>query len=115
MDDIDLFVGGSSEIPLEDGFLGITFSCIIAKQFSELKRADRFYYEYGSDSNIRFSLDQLNELRKVSMRQVLCDNVELQKIQEQPFILHDEENPSSNPYVKCIKRTSQSLSACKTN
>jgi peroxidase len=115
VDDIDLFVGGSSEIPLEDGFLGATFSCIIAKQFSELKRADRFYYEYGFDSNIRFSSAQLDELRKVSMRQVLCDNVELFKIQEQPFILHDEENPTFNPYVGCSKRTVKSLNQWKAN
>ena len=115
VDDIDLFVGGSSEIPLEDGFLGATFSCIIAKQFSELKRADRFYYEYGFDSNIRFSSAQLDELRKVSMRQVLCDNVELFKIQEQPFILHDEENPTFNPYVGCSKRTAKSLNQWKAN
>ncbi len=62
--------GGTSEIPIEGGVVGATFACIIGKQYSDLKRADRFFYE-NFNTDIGFTLEQLNEIRKVTMAQVL--------------------------------------------
>lgn len=45
VEDIDLFVGGVSEIPFGTGVVGETFGTLIAKQFALLKRGDRFWYE----------------------------------------------------------------------
>ncbi|KAG1679873.1 Peroxidasin [Nymphon striatum] len=45
IEDIDLFVGGLAEVALPGAMIGPTFSCIIAQQFYNLKRGDRFWHE----------------------------------------------------------------------
>ena len=45
--DIDLFPGGMSEPPVQDGIIGPTFGCIIGRSFHNLKHGDRFWYENG--------------------------------------------------------------------
>ena len=46
LDNIDLFVAGVSETPIADGQMGPTFTCILASQFREIRRGDRFYYGF---------------------------------------------------------------------
>lgn len=60
VDDIDLWVGGLFEsLPNEDntnrvnnGVLGPTFTCLLANQFLDLKRGDRFFYENAPNSKL---------------------------------------------------------------
>lgn len=40
MDDIDIFIGGVSERPMEGSLLGHTFLCIVGDQFARLRVAD---------------------------------------------------------------------------
>ncbi|KAK2704787.1 hypothetical protein QYM36_016995 [Artemia franciscana] len=48
VDDIDLFIGGISEIAAPGSLLGPTFTCIVADQFARLRAGDRFFYDIGN-------------------------------------------------------------------
>jgi peroxidase len=74
-----------SENPERGAIVGPTFACILANQFKDLKKGDRFFYENGP-SPIAFTLDQLAEIKKVSMSKIMCDNVDVSQIQPNVFI-----------------------------
>lgn len=44
-EDIDLFTGTLTEMPVEGGTLGPTLECILGDQFMRLKFGDRFWYQ----------------------------------------------------------------------
>ena len=104
VDDIDLFSAGIAEYPLPGALIGPVFSCIIAEQFANTRKGDRFWYEnYG-----QFTDEQLTELRKTSMAKIICDNSDdLQTIQLYPFLSADEHE---NPHVSCDQIPSIDLS-----
>ncbi|KAF2881078.1 hypothetical protein ILUMI_25099 [Ignelater luminosus] len=75
VDDIDLWVGGLLELKYDGSVLGLTFRDIIAEQFSRLKRGDKYFFEHDPSVNPgHFSPEQLQELRKVTMSRIICDN-----------------------------------------
>ncbi|WAR22964.1 PERC-like protein [Mya arenaria] len=78
-EDIDLFPGGVSEIPVNGGKVGPTFACLIGRQFKSLKNGDRFYYENSGDT--AFSGNQLQEIRKVTLASLFCANTDIGTIQ----------------------------------
>lgn len=89
--DIDLWSGGVSEKPLPGSMLGPVFACIIATQFSYLRRGDRFWYELPNQPS-SFTPEQLQEIRKVKLSRVMCDNTDLiDSIQIYPMVLPDHE------------------------
>ncbi|ODM94915.1 Chorion peroxidase [Orchesella cincta] len=71
VDEVDLFIGGVSEKPLDGAVLGPTFTCIVGDQFARLRRGDRFFYE---EVTARFTEAQLDQIKKVSLARLLCDN-----------------------------------------
>ncbi len=118
MTDIDLYIGAITEITLADGaLLGPTFANIIAKQFDNLKQADRFFYNiaakdgdkvpqftagiYLIDLNLvseslrlnwfRFLTAQLAEIKKVTFSRIICDNNDksITTIQPKAFVAAD--------------------------
>ncbi|XP_028027075.1 uncharacterized protein LOC114240650 [Bombyx mandarina] len=108
VDDIDLFPGGMSERPLQGGLIGPTFACIIAIQFRQLRKCDRFWYE-NDNTAARFTEQQLAEIRKATLSKVLCDNFDIPgDIQRAAFDL-----PSNflNPRVPCASLPKLDLSA----
>lgn len=45
VDDIDLFTGALAETALKGAVVGPTMGCVLAHQFSLLRKSDRFWYE----------------------------------------------------------------------
>lgn len=75
VDDIDLFPGGLTEIPLKGGIIGPTIACIIGYQFRKLRTCDRFWYE-NDNAFTRLNLEQLEEIRKTTLSRIICDNTD---------------------------------------
>ncbi len=97
-DDVDLWTGGISEKPLPGSMVGPTFACIIGKQFRNLRKGDRFWYENGGWPS-SFTLEQLSEIRKVKLSRMICDNGDdIDTIQVYAMVLPDHE---INPRVPC--------------
>ncbi|KAJ0177269.1 hypothetical protein K1T71_007278 [Dendrolimus kikuchii] len=112
VDDIDLFPGGMSERPLQGGLVGPTFACIIAIQFRQLRKCDRYWYENDNQA-ARFSEQQLAEIRKATLSKILCENFDIAgDIQRASFDL-----PSNflNPRVPCGSLPKLDLSAWREN
>lgn len=90
MNDIDFYAGGIMEMPIQGGAIGPTFACIVASQFAELKRGDRFYYEngpFGQTASTAFTAAQLREIKKMTMSRVICNDYDVGSIQPNAFIL----------------------------
>ncbi|XP_046675138.1 chorion peroxidase-like [Homalodisca vitripennis] len=108
--DVDLWSGGVSERPLPGSMIGPTFGCIIATQFSYARRGDRFWYELPNQPS-SFTPEQLQEIRKVKLARVICDNTDLiDTIQVYPMVLADHE---INPRVPCRSGVLPSLDLTK--
>nr|XP_026488127.1 uncharacterized protein LOC113394887 [Vanessa tameamea] len=98
VDDIDLFTGGMAERPVVGGLVGPTFACIIAQQFSNLRKGDRFWYENGGFES-SFTPAQLQQIRRISLAQVLCRTLDsIDNIQ--PFAFLSPDNPD-NERISC--------------
>ncbi|KAK6025338.1 heme peroxidase, partial [Ostertagia ostertagi] len=68
-DELDLYVGGILEEPIEGSLVGPTFACIIAEQFVRLRDGDRFYFENEGV----FTTAQMTALKAVTLSWVLCE------------------------------------------
>ncbi|XP_042875863.1 peroxidase-like [Penaeus japonicus] len=98
-DDIDLWSGGVSERPLPGSMVGPTFSCLIGLTFKELRYGDRFWYENRGGYESDFTLEQLEEIRKVKLSRMICDNSDdIKTMQVYAMVLPDHE---INPRVPC--------------
>lgn len=93
---VDLFVGGMAETPLEGAKVGPTFMCIIVDQFKRLRDGDRFWYENPGV----FSVDQLSAIKQMTLSSVLCaggDNIN--RVQKDVFLRVKDDKE----YISCDK------------
>ena len=83
-----MYVGGLSEFPRHNAAVGATFACIIANQFRDLKVGDRFYYENSPRSSPSpFTPPQLDEIRRVTLAHLMCNNFNLVSVQQNVFMM----------------------------
>uniref|UniRef100_A0A0A9VVR2 Peroxidasin n=2 Tax=Lygus hesperus TaxID=30085 RepID=A0A0A9VVR2_LYGHE len=98
VNEIDLLVGGMLETAPPGALLGPTFSCLMSKQFTKVMESDRFWFE-NDFPPATFSKAQLNELRKVTLSGLICENTRgLRGMQPKAFVLED---PYLNALVGC--------------
>jgi len=85
---IELYVGGHAEVLVAGGQVGPTFRCLMVDTMKKLRDGDRFWYE-----NDEFTKWQMQELRKVSLQRVFCDNGDnLSELTENLFVVPGPRN-----------------------
>jgi len=62
VDDVDLFPAALSEKRIDGALVGPTFACLLARQFSDLRRGDRYWYE--NSGPFRFSQGTFNAIQR---------------------------------------------------
>ncbi|CAL7938615.1 unnamed protein product [Xylocopa violacea] len=96
-DDVDLHVGGSLERSVPGTLTGPTFLCIFVRQFYRTRVGDRYWFE-TDDSELAFTIEQLNEIRKSSIARLLCDNGDqIRRMQLRGF----QQVSATNPIMDC--------------
>ncbi|XP_077861561.1 peroxidasin homolog [Saccoglossus kowalevskii] len=85
VDNIDLYIGGLAEDPIEGSVVGPTFNCILSRQFKNTRNGDRFWYEKPG----YFSQAQLAEIKKASLARIICDNTDIDQVQRDVFLIPD--------------------------
>lgn len=99
-DDVDLWVGGLMERPVQPGALvGPTFACIIGRQFRSFEEGDRFFYSHGGPTGLTDA--QLQQVSEFSLAKLLCANADepdWMVIQRHALLRPDS---VSNPLIPC--------------
>uniref|UniRef100_A0A914LU27 peroxidase n=1 Tax=Meloidogyne incognita TaxID=6306 RepID=A0A914LU27_MELIC len=68
VDDVDLYVGGLLEAPVDGSMVGPTFTCIIADQFRRLRDADRFFFQNPGV----FTQAQVKSIQQTTLSFCIC-------------------------------------------
>lgn len=95
--DIDLLTGALTERKRSGMEVGPTFACIVGLQFSELKKGDRFWFE-NPDPRTGFTMKQLSAIRRMSLAKIMCNNLNIERIQHRVMFLPSEE---FHPRIEC--------------
>ncbi|KAK0180622.1 hypothetical protein PV327_002985 [Microctonus hyperodae] len=91
---IDVWVGGILEDQLPGAKVGPLFKCLLLEQFQRTRNGDRLWYENPST----FKLEQLQEIKHITLARILCDNGDnITLIQPNVFLLSER----ANRFVSC--------------
>ncbi|XP_063399289.1 peroxidase-like protein isoform X2 [Mytilus trossulus] len=89
--DIDIFPGALSEVPMPGSLLGPTFQCLFSLQFLNFKVGDRFYYE-NDFKHTGFTPGQLNTIKQQRLSSLFMRNMQMSRMQHNAFV-----SPLSGP------------------
>ena len=95
-DKLEIFPGGLLEV-VETGEVGPTFSCLIKKQFEDLKNGDRFFFTHKTSECHGFTSSQQEHLMKRTLKDVICDNTNVGSLQTRVM----EQSGPNNPVSSC--------------
>jgi peroxidase len=73
---------------------------ILAANFKDWKYGDRWWFENGNDKKIKFTPPQLDEIRSTSFSKLICENIDVEYVQELAFLWP---NAEYNPWIDCKK------------
>ena len=101
-----------------DVLVGPTLTCLLGQQFKNLKYGDRFFYENAPDATKKtdktaLTVKQLNEINKVSLSSVLCNNLAVTTIQPNVFFIRSPARPNNNK-VACSTYAQMDFTQWKT-
>ena len=96
--DIDLFTGSLAEKPVSGGTVGVTSRCILAYQFQRLIMGDHYFFTHPGYNGAKFTLTEINAMRKVRMFDILCLNTNSSTLQKRAF---EVASNFKNPLVSC--------------
>ncbi|GFW34920.1 peroxidase [Trichonephila clavipes] len=92
VEDVDLQSGAQLEDHFPGSLVGPTAACILAKQFRVFKFGDRFYFEHEGEVP-SFTPEQRESLKLTSLSRLLCDNLNISRIQRNTMLRASHENP----------------------
>ncbi len=101
--DIDLYPAGLAETPLPGAVVGRTFACLLAKQFHNIRFGDRFFFTHWGPPPAPphpFDRDQMENIRRRGLADVLCDNTKLLAVSADPFLLDDSALVTCGDHVR---------------
>ncbi|TWU07704.1 peroxidase family protein [Stieleria varia] len=91
VDDIDLWVGALSEDHVEGASVGPMLQRVIGDQFAAIRDGDRFWYQ-----NV-FQGEQLREISRTRLSDVIERNTELTSIQDNAFVVTEKPRMNQPP------------------
>jgi len=80
-DNVDVWLGGLAEDLLPGSRTGPLFTCLIARQFKQLRDGDRFFYRNPG----QFSTSQLANLERMTFARIICENSGVDRVQPDVF------------------------------
>lgn len=87
IDDVDLWIGGLSELHVNDGLMGELFAAILFDQFDRLRAGDRFWYENGM-----FEQEWLDFIESSTLGEIIMRNTDIETM---PFSVFTVPEPGS--------------------
>jgi len=102
--DIELFPGGMAETSVGGGLLGPVFTCLIGRQFANLKDGDRYFFTHSNIGEESVMCDKERiAIQRRKFRDLLCDVMkgtsgEPARVARNPFLVV---NGDTNPLEPC--------------